>query len=222
MANKAAKQHPSHGKAASRPRKRSKAPYHHGDLHEALLKAAERVLERDSLAGLTLRAAAREAGVSHAAPAHHFGDVTGLLSELAAVGFRRFAASLRAAAAKAEPAQGDARLLAIGMAYVAFAREYPGLFMLMFRGDRLDIRRPGLEKALQESNMALASAIGELRNEAVIPERPTLAQAAQMVRSWSMVHGFATLLLDRRLDGLLAMLPDTSADDLLSAMLNAD
>ncbi|MEZ5766159.1 MAG: TetR/AcrR family transcriptional regulator [Xanthobacteraceae bacterium] len=222
MANKATKQHPSRGKAASRPRKRSKAPYHHGDLHEALLKAAERVLERDGLAGLTLRAAAREAGVSHAAPAHHFGDVTGLLSELAAVGFRRFAASLRAAAAKAVPAQGDARLLAIGMAYVAFAREYPGLFMLMFRGDRLDIRRPALEKALQESNMALASAIGELRNEAVIPERPTVAQAAQMVRSWSMVHGFATLLLDRRLDGLLALLPETSADDLLSAMLNAD
>ena len=59
-----------------------------------LLKAAERVLERDGLAGLTLRAVAREAGVSHAAPTHHFGDLTGLVSELAAIGFRQFNAAM--------------------------------------------------------------------------------------------------------------------------------
>src|SRR6185437_15171104 len=56
------------------------SPYHHGALRDALLEAAERVLERDGLAGLTLRAVAREAGVSHAAPTHHFGDLTGLVS----------------------------------------------------------------------------------------------------------------------------------------------
>ena len=66
----------------------AETPYHHGDLHEALLQAAVQVLERDGLPGLTLRAVAREAGVSHAAPTHHFGDLTGLLSELAAIGFR--------------------------------------------------------------------------------------------------------------------------------------
>src|ERR1700742_4006058 len=65
-------------------------PYHHGALRDALLQAAERVLERDGLAGLTLRAVAREAGVSHAAPTHHFGDLTGLVSELAAIVFRQF------------------------------------------------------------------------------------------------------------------------------------
>src|SRR5436309_9989055 len=72
-------------------------PYHHGALHDALLKAAERVLERDGLGGLTLRAVAREAGVSHAAPTHHFGDLTGLLSELAAIGYRMFNAAMVAA-----------------------------------------------------------------------------------------------------------------------------
>ena len=72
-------------------------PYHHGDLHDALLKAAETVLERDGLAGLTLRAVAREAGVSHAAPTHHFGDLTGLVSELAAIGFRQFNAAMAVA-----------------------------------------------------------------------------------------------------------------------------
>src|SRR6188768_1256582 len=72
-------------------------PYHHGALRDALLQAAERVLEHDGLAGLTLRAVAREAGVSHAAPTHHFGDLTGLVSELAAIGFRMFNAAMDAA-----------------------------------------------------------------------------------------------------------------------------
>src|SRR4051794_8394078 len=85
--------------AASRPARRpasakTETPYHHGALREALLKAAERVLERDGLAGLTLRAVAREAGVSHAAPTHHFGDLTGLVSELPAIGFRQFNAAM--------------------------------------------------------------------------------------------------------------------------------
>ena len=88
-------------------------PYHHGALPEALLAAAEAVLVRDGLAGLGLRAIAREAGVSHTAPKHHFGDTTGLLSELAAVGFRpaarRHAGGAGAArrARCARPAQRD-------------------------------------------------------------------------------------------------------------------
>src|ERR1700704_3323273 len=83
--------------AVRRRRASGDTPYHHGDLREALLQAAERVLERDGLAGLTLRAVAREAGVSHAAPTHHFGDLTGLVSELAAIGFRMFNAAMDAA-----------------------------------------------------------------------------------------------------------------------------
>src|ERR1700745_2017218 len=78
-----------------RPAKRA-APYHHGSLREAMLRAAESILERDGIGGLTLRAAAREAGVSHAAPKNHFGDVMGLLSDLAAVGFARFRGAMEA------------------------------------------------------------------------------------------------------------------------------
>src|ERR1700704_6236689 len=98
--------HPANRKAAKAVVSRRSAPkgtpvkearYHHGALHEALLEAAEKVLERDGLQGLTLRAVAREAGVSHAAPAHHFGDLTGLVSELAAIGFRQFNAAMAAA-----------------------------------------------------------------------------------------------------------------------------
>ena len=98
--------------------------YHHGSLREALLQAAERILERDGIQGLTLRAAAREAGVSHAAPKNHFGDLAGLLSELAAVGFDRFVATMQAGVREGDsPA---ARMAAIGRGYVAFARAHPG------------------------------------------------------------------------------------------------
>src|SRR5215475_42071 len=79
-------------------------PYHHGSLREAMLRAAESILEHDGIRGLTLRAAAREAGVSHAAPKNHFGDLTGLLSDLAAVGFQRIAATMQAALLEKDPA----------------------------------------------------------------------------------------------------------------------
>src|SRR5260221_9656826 len=102
-------------RAGSR-RRAAAAPYHHGSLREAMLEAAERILERDGIAGLTLRAAAREAGVSHAAPKNHFGDVRGLLSELAAVRFARFGAALVANTSESETP--EARLLAIRHRYV--------------------------------------------------------------------------------------------------------
>src|SRR3981189_51510 len=89
------------------------APYHHGALRDALPEAAARVRggaegvrERDALQGRTLRAFAREAGVSHAAPTHHFGDLTSLVSELAAIGFRQFNAAMVAARASGTP-RGD-------------------------------------------------------------------------------------------------------------------
>ena len=207
-------------KPAKAPARRSAArsqTYHHGDLHDALLKAAEVVLERDGVQGLTLRAAAREAGVSHAAPTHHFGDMTGLLSELAAVGFRRFGAVLREAGSQHSSAH--ARLDAMGTAYVSFARKHPDLFMLMFRSERLDFDRPALKEAMLESNAALASGVGAQLGEAVTPGRLTLAQAAEMVRAWSLVHGFAVLLLDHRLDRFLGLVSDGKPDGLLQAVL---
>src|SRR5512138_102190 len=83
--------------AVRRRRAAGDSPYHHGALRNALLQAAEKLLERDGLPGLTLRAVAREAGVSHAAPTHHFGDLTGLVSELAAIGYQKFGAAMMAA-----------------------------------------------------------------------------------------------------------------------------
>jgi AcrR family transcriptional regulator len=183
------------GRAADRPRRpapRPKRPdtYHHGALREALLQAAERILERDGIQGLTLRAAARDAGVSHAAPKNHFGDMTGLLSDLAAVGFERFVAMLRENAHDGDsPAS---RMQAIGAGYVRFARTHPDLFLLMFRSERLDMTRSALRTAVGASLQVLSSAVGEHRGEPVEAQL-TLPQAAQIVRAWSLVPLLARL-----------------------------
>jgi AcrR family transcriptional regulator len=178
----------------------SGAPYHHGALHAALLAAAQGILESQGLEALTLRGAARAAGVSHAAPKNHFGDLTGLRSELAALGFQQFAEALRNAPS----------FDAAGMAYVSFAREHPAMFLLMFRGERLDLGRPALSKAVGEVRQALADAAAAslgldagAAGEAPLPG----AQLVRMVAAWSQVHGFAMLLIDGRLKTLLRQWP---------------
>lgn len=192
-------------------------PYHHGDLHAALLHAAEDILERDGIQALTLRAAARAAGVSHAAPANHFGDLTGLLSDLAAKGFRRFGAALAEAMQTAGNDPAD-RMTAMGIAYVAFARRHPGLFTLMFRNERLDPARPSLKEATDAAREALRDAVLRQRTGAT----PTPTQVvAQVAAYWSLVHGFAVLLLDDRLTGLIRAMPDQQPETLLDAMLDA-
>src|ERR1700738_2404818 len=194
------------------------APYHHGALRDALLEAAERVLERDGLSGLTLRAVAREAGVSHAAPTHHFGDLTGLVSELAAIGFRQFNAAMVAAGAS-----GTSRVekaLARAKAYVAYAQAHPGMYSLMFRTERLDYSRPSLHEAAEASFAGLAGSVRASRHEEIHQEALSLDQAAAIARAWSLVHGFTMLLLDGRLKDILHRLPQgTDAETLLDAML---
>ncbi|HEV7603114.1 MAG TPA: TetR/AcrR family transcriptional regulator [Bradyrhizobium sp.] len=196
------------------------APYHHGALHEALLKTAEKVLERDGLQGLTLRAVAREAGVSHAAPTHHFGDLTGLVSELAAIGFRQFNAAM-AAAGSSGPSPLD-KAMARAKAYVAYARAHPGMYGLMFRTERLDMTRPSLHEAASAAFAGLAGSIGASRHEHIAAEALSLDQAAAIARAWSLVHGFTMLLLDGRLSDILRRLPPgTDAETLLDAMLRS-
>ncbi|ANW03338.1 TetR/AcrR family transcriptional regulator [Bradyrhizobium icense] len=209
--------------ASRRRRSAGEPPYHHGDLHDALLAAAERVLEREGLPGLTLRAVAREAGVSHAAPTHHFGDLTGLLSELAAIGFRRFNEAMIAAGnTETLPLM---KAMARAKAYVAYAQARPGMYGLMFRTERLDMTRPSLHEAATASFQGLATAVSLSRNEKLtgeVLEALTLDRAAAIARAWSLVHGFTTLLLDGRLKDILHRLPEgTGVDQLLDAMLRS-
>jgi AcrR family transcriptional regulator len=207
-------------KGARKSRLAESTPYHHGALHEALLKAAETVLERDGLRGLTLRAVAREAGVSHAAPTHHFGDLTGLVSELAAIGFRQFNAAM--VEARSTPGSMPEKAMASAKAYVAYAQAHPGMYGLMFRTERLDMTRPSLHEAAHASFAGLAGAIGASRHEQIAAEALSLDQAAAIARAWSLVHGFTMLLLDGRLTDILHRLPQgTEAEMLLDAMLRS-
>jgi AcrR family transcriptional regulator len=190
-----------------------KRPYHHGDLPAALLGAAADILRTEGLPALTLRAVARRAGVSHMAPAPHFGDIAGLLSELAAVGYRMFNDALRAAqenpGARSIPS-------ATAQAYVGFARAEPAMFLLMFRSERLDFTRPALAEATAESSRLLMRSTG--RGEAEDGPNGGFGVIGQAVGQWSIVHGFAMLLIDGRLDGVLA-LPDCHGD--VEALLDA-
>src|SRR5260221_7877562 len=209
-----------------RRRSSGETPYHHGALHDALLQAAERVVERDGLAGLTLRAVAREAGVSHAAPTHHFGDLTGLLSELAAIGFRMFNVAM--AAARDSETHPLMKAMANAKAYVAYAQAHPGMYSLMFRNERLDMTRPSVHEAATASFQGLANSVAAGRRAAGLEEHLSgqalevlsLDQAAAIARSWSLVHGFTMLLLDGRLKDILHRLPaGTTPDQLLEAMM---
>ena len=192
-------------------------PYHHGDLRAAVLVAAERILENEGIDALTLRAVARAVGVSHTAPKNHFGDLEGLLSELAAVGYRRYGKVLLGAM-DAAGSQPQLRMRAMGRAYVGFARAHPGLFHLMFRSERLDMTRPALREAIEDSRAALRNAAMSIASTRPLPP---LQLAARATASWALVHGFAMLLLDGRLKNTLASLPrdDRSIVALLEAVL---
>ena len=178
-------------------------PYHHGDLRTALLDAAETELAAAGIEKLSLRAVAKRAGVSHAAPAHHFGDATGLLTALAARGYDAFDARLRAAGdAEAAP---RARIEAAGVAYVNFAMQSPALFRLMFSSARPDFDDPALGAASERSYETLAADIAHRSGES--PFRSEAAMA-DMTIAWGLVHGIADLMNAGRMRSLLCLPPD--------------
>jgi AcrR family transcriptional regulator len=148
--------------------------YHHGDLRSALLHSAGELLEEQGLESLSLREAARRAGVSHNAPYRHFPDRDALLAALAAEGFDMLAGAL-----------GDRAGREMGEAYVRFALEHPNRFRLMF-GGRLKLERHReLASAARRTYEGLVAAFHDLPS-------PEIAAAA----AWSLVHGLAQLLLD--------------------------
>jgi AcrR family transcriptional regulator len=164
-------------------------PYHHGDLRAALLAAAEDDLTEKGIEAFSLRAVAKRAGVSHAAPAHHFGDVTGLLTALAAEGFRAFLSSMTARTTPdAEPAT---RLEAAGLGYIDFALARPALFRLIFSSERPDFSDPALGAAADAAYGHLVALVAELGGT----EPDVLA-------IWSTVHGAADLMAGGRLKTL--------------------
>ena len=190
-------------------------PYHHGSLREALIAAAEAIIERDGVEALTLRGAAREAGVTHGSPGHHFGDLSGLLSELAAAGFVRFRERLQA---EAEAAGSDqqARIVGLCRGYVGFARDSPGLFLLMFRSARLDWSRPTLATAGADAFDLLME-----QGDDVPSAASRAAHLAAATAHWSLAHGLAMLLIDGRIEPIMQRVSGPDVEVLVEAVLTS-
>lgn len=169
--------------------------YHHGDLRAALLAATDALLTEAGLEGFTLREVARRAGVSHGAPAHHFGDVRGLLSAYTAEGFAQLAAAIARRRAAASPAPFD-QLIASGIAYVDYALSHRARFQLMFRSDRLD---PGCAPLAEAGDHAYGQLVACIARIDPGTDADAEARRARKVAlAWSLVHGYATLMLDNR------------------------
>lgn len=166
----------------------SKATYHHGDLRAALVHAAMELLEESGEADLSLRAVARRAGVSAAAPYRHYADREALVSAVAAVGYRELAQRL--AAAHPSPSTPD-QLASVAIAYVQFALERPALFRIMFTEpcDRDNDERVAATAAVSQYVRAIV--------ERTFPQADTDALATAI---WALVHGLAFLHLDGKLD----------------------
>ncbi len=185
--------------ASGRPR------YHHGNLREALLTAATAILDEGDAAKLSLRSIAARAGVSHAAPAHHFGTLQGLLTALAAHGMRRFVDAV-------ETGHKNGKANA---AYIAFARDNPGLFGLMFDKSRLN----EADRDLNEAGARAFEMLGKLAAPHLPPNATPQDVHAMQLRIWARVHGYATLLLAGHLekfpigDDQLGLLDDVMGDE---------
>ena len=177
-------------------------PYHHGHLRRALLDAALQLLTEQDLAGLSLRQVARRAGVSEAAPYHHFASKAALVEALVAETLQQLAQALREATQGTEGTPLD-RLVAVGVAYVRFAMEHHASFQILYRPElrRLSHPRPSADgmtrSPIDQAGMAayqvLLDAIVACQQAGVVVPGDPLPLA---LTAWATVHGLAQLLLD--------------------------
>jgi AcrR family transcriptional regulator len=186
--------------------------YHHGALRPALIEAAEAVIAERGLHGFSLREAARRAGVSQSAPAHHFGDARGLLTAVAAVAFEELGDALEAAS---QEGSREDRIRAQGKAYVGFALAHPARFDLMWRQPLLDIADPVYSEQADRAFRLLDRAVrGESADSGGLD--PALAPS---IACWSLVHGFARLAMDGAF-GAGPEVPAQVAEALLPSVLD--
>ncbi len=157
------------------------------DVATALLREARAELVEHGASGVSLRAVARRAGVSHAAPKHHFGDRAGLLTAIAVDGFERLTQELHRADTATDALD---RLAALGRAYLDFGIANPAVFELMFRPDQVHGDAPELVAARSESFGVLASAVGS----AVDQDQGARPTEEVSLISWALVHGLVVLI----------------------------
>jgi len=185
--------------------------YHHGDLRRTLIDAALDVIASGGPGHLSLRALARSAGVSHAAPAHHFGDKAGVFTAIATEGFELLYESQVRTSEGVDPGQ---TLLPLAVNYVLFAIEHPSHYEVMWREDLYNPGDPSLRAARQRVfevfYQSVVAGTGEL-------EPPQFHGA--VAAAWSIVHGFATLWLSGNLTEFLGTDPVAASAEVAQGLL---
>lgn len=192
-----------------------KGQWHHGDLRSSLIAWSTHILDTEGTSAMSMRAAAKLAGVSQGAPAHHFVDRNGLLAAIAAQGFRDMVKLRRDRLENTDPDDRRARLRAVMLGYVEFAMQYPARFHLMFGPDieRRD-KYPELVAASQESIALLTSVMTPFvknKSAAAVTEL-TLAFAV-----WAATHGLATLAVNHTRG--MPLCPDRTPDQMSEIMV---
>jgi AcrR family transcriptional regulator len=173
--------------------------YHHGDLQNALVASAVRLIEASGTSSFSLREAARDVGVSANAAYRHFDDKSALMTAVAAFGFRQLATQMvdamaNAASDSSEEPASVARFKAVGRAYVEFAIAHPELFRVMFGACGAECRKaePGAD-AMEDPWSLLGRSLDALVADGLLAS--ALRPGAEL-KAWSVVHGFASLALD--------------------------
>jgi AcrR family transcriptional regulator len=182
--------------AAMRETGNAAKPYHHGDLRRGLVEAARRILEAEGPAALSLRAVAREAGVSPAAPYHHFKDKGELMDAVAHEGWEELGQAIGKARATS-PSPRDA-LTNIGVAYVNFSRDNPALYRVMYDGMRDRVQMPDHTKEADSGYSQVAYAI----IDAGADPRDTAEIQLATIAAWCAAHGVAEMAAFKEFDPL--------------------
>ena len=180
----------------------TRQPYHHGDLRNALIVSALRLIEEGGPESFSLREAAREVGVSANAAYRHFEDKSALMTAAAADGFERLAKQMivameRASRQRSRERLSIARFKAVGRAYIEFAAEHPELFRVMFGecGSRC-LSTPAQDEAESRRETPwtlLGQSLDALVADGVLT---TERREGAELKAWTVVHGFASLALD--------------------------
>ena len=185
--------------------------YHHGDLPTALRAAAVDLISERGPAGFSLREVARRAGVSHAAPSHHFGDAQGLLNSVAAEGFSTLTKAMREATEGVD--DPHERLIACGRAYIMTALENPGHYAVMVTHEFTDENEEYLQQCSFEAYATLLDTVEFLRDKL----NPDLDVDATATLLWAGAHGFVEICPVREHVAENTDTAMSSVEDLLAA-----
>jgi AcrR family transcriptional regulator len=167
--------------------------YHHGDLRRALLDSLPGLIVERGLERLSLRELARRAGVSHGAPAHHFGDRRGLLTAFAIEASERLAEEVRHALEGVPEDAHAARLVAVGLGYLEFALCWPAHFRVTFRPELLDMNDATLRAARAAAGDTLDEVLRAAERDGELDARD---YAQVRMASWAVAHGYASLAVE--------------------------